>query len=340
MARDATELSLRPGWARRLVAGPRILALRRYGLQIGTVAMALLLWVIYAVKAPETWLSDDRIYSSLMSTVPFTAVMALGLTLVVIAREIDLSFPSVMAVSALVFVETPGDPVFGLLAGVGAGLVVGLLNGLVVVKLGIPSLVATIGTLFFWRGIVLVATGGNGSGLTDESASWVGRVLVGRIADGRIPAQMLWTLGFAVCLWLLLNRHRFGAHVYLVGDNVESAKMMGVNADRVRTAVFTMLGGLAGFAGIVSGLEVSYFWPTGGEGQLLPTIVAVFIGGTSVFGGTGTIFGTTLGSFITGSIEPGIVSIGLTGFYTQVIWGAMIVLALVMQAVVMRRVGR
>jgi len=116
--------------------------------------------------------------------------------------------------------------------------------------------------------------------------------------------------------------------------------MMGVNADRVRITVFTILGGLAGFAGILAALEVSYFWPTGGEGQLLPTIVAVFIGGTSVFGGMGTIFGTTLGSFITGSIEPGIVSIGLTGFYTQVIWGAMIVLALVMQAVVMRRVGR
>ncbi len=340
MARDATELSVGAGWARRLAAAPRALALRRYGLQIGTVAMALLLWVIYAVKAPETWLSDDRIYSSLMSTVPFTAIMALGLTLVVIAREIDLSFPSVMAVGMLVFVSTPGDPILGLLAGVGSGLAVGLLTGLTVVKLGIPSLVATIGTLFFWRGIVLVATAGEGTGTVEETQSWVGKMLVGRLADGRIPAQMLWALGIAAVLWLLLNRHRLGAHVYLVGDNVESAKMMGVNADRVRITVFTLLGGLSAFAGVVASLEVSYFWPTVGEGQLLPTIVAVFIGGTSVFGGMGTIFGTTMGSFITGSIEPGIVSIGLTGFYTQVIWGAMIVLALVMQAVVMRRVGK
>jgi len=272
--------------------------------------------------------------------VPLTAMMALGLTLVVIAREIDLSFPSIMAVSALVFVETPGDPFFGLVTGVAAGLAVGLLTGLIVVRLGIPSLVATIGVLFFWRGIVLVATGGNGSGLVEERASWIGKILVGRLAGDRIPAQMLWMLGFAVVLWLLLNRHRFGAHVYLVGDNVESAKMMGVNADRVRITVFTILGGLAGFAGVLAGLEVSYFWPTGGEGQLLPTIVAVFVGGTSVFGGTGTIFGTSMGSFITGSLEPGIVSIGLTGLYTQVIWGAMIVLALVMQAVVKGRMSR
>lgn len=340
MARNVTEAPARLEWRRRLAAAPGALPLRRYGLQLGTVIMALALWIIFAVRAPETWVDDDRIYSSLMSTVPFTLIMALGLTLVVIAREIDLSFPSVMAIGMLVFVNTPGDPVLALFGALGSGLAVGLLTGLVVVKLGIPSLVATIGTLFFWRGIVLVATDGQGRGTVDDTGSWVGSMLVGRLADGRIPAQMLWALGLAVVLWVLLNRHRFGAHVYLVGDNVESAKMMGVNADRVRISVFMILGGLAAFAGVIASLEVSYFWPTVGEGQLLPTIVAVFIGGTSVFGGMGTIFGSSLGSFITGSIEPGIVSIGLTGFYTQVIWGGMIVVALVMQAVVMRRIGR
>jgi simple sugar transport system permease protein len=164
-------------------------------------------------------------------------------------------------------------------------------------------------------------------------------MLVGRIG-GRIPAQMLWTIGIAVALWFLLNRHRFGAHVYLVGDNVESAKMMGVNTDRVRILVFAILGAAAGFAGVLASLEVSYFWPTVGEGQLLPTIAAVFLGGTSVFGGIGTIFGTTVGAFFAGSIEPGIVSIGLTEFYTQVIYGAIIVLSLTMQAIVMRRIAR
>jgi simple sugar transport system permease protein len=310
---------------------------RRYGLQIGTVGMALALWVIFVSRASSTWLTFD-IYSSLMSTVPFTAIMALALTLVVIAKEIDLSFPSVMGVAMLVFVNTPGDTIFGLLTAVLAGIVVGLLTGLMVVKLGIPSLVATIGGLFFWRGIVIVATGANGTGLTTESSSWVGKMLVGRIG-GQIPAQMVWTIAIAVALWLLLNRRRFGAHVYLVGDNIESARMMGVNTDRVRILVFAILGGAAGFAGVLASLEVSYFWPTVGEGQLLPTIAAVFLGGTSVFGGMGTIFGTTVGSFFAGSIEPGIVSIGLTEFYTQVIYGAIIVLSLTMQAIVMRRIA-
>lgn len=333
-----TELPARVGWRGRLGAGRRELRVRRYGLQIATVVMGLVLWTIYAVKAPTTWLHVD-IYSSLMSSVPFAAIMALGLTLVVIAREIDLSFPSIMAVSTLVFVETPGDPLFKLVVGVVAGVAVGLTNGFIVVKVGIPSLVATLGTLFFWRGVVKVITDGVGTETVSVQGTFTYDLLVGRIA-GTIPAQMVWTLVFAVVLWLLLNRHRFGAHVYLVGDNVESAKMMGVNADRVRITVFAILGGLAGFAGIISTLEVNYFWPTVGEGQLLPTIAAVFLGGTSVFGGVGTIFGSTLGAFITGSIEPGIVSIGLTGLYTELIVGAIIVLALVMQAVVMRRIVR
>lgn len=338
MARQLTDLPARLYWRGRPAGGRRSLPLRRYGLQIATVVMALVLWAVYAFKAPETWLHVD-IYTSLMSTVPFVAIMALGLTLVVIAREIDLSFPSIMAVSTLVFVETPGDPLFQLVVGVAAGVAVGMLNGLVVVKVGIPSLVATLGALFFWRGVVKVITDGVGTETVSVQDTFTYDLLVGRVA-GTIPAQMVWMLVLAVLIWLLLNRHRFGAHVYLVGDNVESAKMMGVNVDRVRILVFAILGGLAGFAGILSTLEVNYFWPTVGEGQLLPTIAAVFLGGTSVFGGVGTIFGSTLGAFITGSIEPGIVSIGLTGLYTELIVGAIIVLALAMQAVVMRRIVR
>ena len=134
----------------------------RYGLQLGTFAMALVLWTVLAVGASETWLHFD-IYSSLMSSVPLTGMIALSLTLVVIAREIDLSFGSVMAVGAWVFVSV-GQPELGLLAGLAAGLGVGLLNGLIVVRFGIPSLVATIGTWFFWGGIVVWLTGGKGAG--------------------------------------------------------------------------------------------------------------------------------------------------------------------------------
>jgi simple sugar transport system permease protein len=315
-----------------------LISFRRYGLQAGTLAMATVLWIILAVGAPETWLHVD-IYSSLMSTVPVTqsGMIALTLTFVVIAREIDLSFGSVMAVGTWVFMASQ-QPELGLVGGVAAGLIVGLLNGVIIVRFGIPSLVATIGSWFFWAGIVLVGTGAVGGG-TDFASGFVTHLLTGRIG-GYVPAEMPWMIGFAILLWILLNRHRFGAHVYLVGDNEESARMMGVRTDRVRIAVFGLMGAAAAFSGIASTLEAHYFWPTVGSGAMLPTVATVFLGGTSIFGGRGTIFGTVVAAFVIGSIEPGTVSLGLTGFYTQVIDGAVIVLALVMQAFVRQRSQR
>ncbi len=309
---------------------------RRYGLQSGTVFMAAVIFVILAVGSPETWLHYD-IYSSLMSTVPVTqsGIIALTLTLVVIAGEIDLSFGSVMAVGTWVFMSSP-SPELGLIAGLAAGLGVGLLNGWIVVRFGIPSLVATIGAWFFWAGIVLVGTSGVGAG---TSAGHITNLLTGRIG-GYVPAEMPWMFGFAIVLWVLLNRHRFGAHVYLVGDNEQSARMMGVRSDRVRMGVFALNGVAAAFAGISSTMEAHYFWPTVGSGAMLPTVAAVFLGGTSIFGGRGTIFGTFVAAFVIGAIEPGIVSLGLTGFYTQVIYGAVIVIALIVQSAVRGRAER
>lgn len=321
-----------PDW--RQPALRRLFSVRRYGLQAGTLAMALALWILFAVGAPETWLHFD-IYSSLMSTVPLTGMVALTLTLLVIAREIDLSFGSVMAVGSWVFIAT-GQPVLGLIAGVGAGLGVGILNGITVVRFGIPSLVATIGSWFFWAGIVLYGTEGKGAG-TDFASGFVTTLVTGRIG-GYVPAEFVWMVGIAVVLWVLLNRHRFGAHVYLTGDNEQSARMMGVRTGRVRIALFALVGASAAFAGIASTLESNYFWPTVGSGAMLPTVAAVFLGGTSIFGGRGTIFGTFVAAFVIGAIEPGIVSIGWTGLLTQVIYGAVIVVALIMQAFVMRRV--
>jgi simple sugar transport system permease protein len=310
-----------------------LVSLRRYGLQLGTFAMALALWIVFAVGAPETWLHFD-IYSALMSTVPLTGIIALALTIVVIAREIDLSFGSVMAVGAWVFIVT-GRPVVGLIAGLAAGLGVGLLNGLIVVRFGIPSLVATIGTWFFWGGIVLYGTAGKGAG-TDFANGFVESLITGRVRG--VPAEFFWMVGIAIVLWVMLNRHRFGAHTYLVGDNEQSARMMGVRTPRVRVTVFALVGLAAAFAGIASTLENHYFWPTVGSGAMLPTVAAVFLGGTSIFGGRGTIFGTFVGAFVIGAIEPGIVSLGWTGLLTQVIYGAVIVGALIMQAFVIRRV--
>lgn len=327
----SARLSLRPTLVR---AG------RRYGLQIGIVSVLLVIWAFFVVGAPDTFLSS-QIYAAYMSTIPFFAVMALPLTMVIIAGEIDLSFPSIMAISMVMFVtvlEATGSAELAFVACLAVGFLVGLLNGFIVVRLGIPSLVATIGTQFLWRGVVLVITNGSPTSLVSMKGTFLHTVLVGRVAN-YLPAQMIWMIVVAVLAWVFLNRHKFGAHVYLIGDNRDSAELMGVNVNRTRMLVFAFVGLAAAFGGVLSSLQVSYLWVTLGEGYLLRTLAPVFLGGTSVFGGTGTIFGTFIACLIIGAIEAGIVAIGLTGFWTQLIYGLIIVISVAMQAMLSRRLG-
>jgi simple sugar transport system permease protein len=314
---------------------------RAYGLQIGIVCVLLVIWLLFVIGAPETFLSST-IYAAYMSTIPFFAIIALPLTLVVIAGEMDLSFPSIMAVGLVAFTKVfavTNNVLLAFVACLAAGFLVGLLNGVIVVKVGVPSLVATIGTQFFWRGLVLVVTNAGGTSLVPVKETALRQALVGRLAD-YVPAQMIWTVAIAISVWTLLNRHKLGAHVYLIGDNRDSAKLMGVNVERTRMLVFAIVGLAAAFAGLLASLEVSYFWVTLGEGYLMNTLASVFLGGTSVFGGVGTIFGTFVACFIIGTINAGMVAIGLTGFYTQLIYGLIIVISVSLQVVLNRRLAR
>ena len=313
---------------------------RQHATQIGTLAVGLLVWLVFVIGAPRTFLSYN-IYQAFMSTTPFFALMALPLTMVVIAGEIDLSFPSIMALGMTAYAFTlvyTGSLLLAFVACGLAGILAGLVNGVIVAGLGIPSLVATIGTQFFWRGVVLVSTGGNGVSLVPTRGTVFYSIMVGRVA-GLIPAQMLWTIAVAAAAAFLLNRHRFGAHVYLIGDNIESAKLMGVNVRQRKTLLFVIMGWAAAFAGLLASLEVTYFWPTLGDGYLLTTIASVFLGGTSVFGGTGSVLGTFVACFIIGAINAGIVAIGLTGFWTQLIYGLIIVVSVTLQTVLSRKLA-
>lgn len=313
--------------------------LRPYGLQLGIIAVGVIIWLLFMASSPRTWMAPD-IYVALMTTVPFFALVALPLTLVVIAGEIDLSFPSIMAFGMLVFtrvVDATHNVLLALIACLLAGLLAGLLNGWIVVRVGVPSLVVTIGTQFFWRGVVLVVTGGNGSSLVPITDTFLYPLLVGRV--GGVPMQFIWMIIVAIVTWFFLNRHRYGAHLYLTGDNIESARLMGVNVDRTKMVAFAVVGLAAAFAGLVQSAELKYYWPTLGEGYLLSTLASVFLGGTSVFGGTGTILGTFVAAFIIGSINAGIVAAGLAGFWTQVIYGLIIAGSTSLQTMVSRRLA-
>jgi len=318
---------------------------RTYGAQLGILGVFLGLWIIFIISAPETFLSS-RIYFAFMSTIPFFAIMAIPLTMVVIAGEMDLSFPSIMGMGMVAFsfmytatesIASVSTRVFlSFLAALISGALIGWLNGVIIVKFGIPSLVATIGTQFFWRGAVLVLTEGKNYSLNYIKETFLYPALVGKIG-GYFPMQMIWLIVIAIAGWVLLNRHKFGAHIYLIGDNVQSAQLMGVRTGRVRIRAFMLIGLISAFAGVLYSFHIAYFWPSLGDGYLLNTLASVFLGGTSVFGGTGTILGTFLGAFIIGAIEAATVAVGLTGFWTQLIYGLIIVLSVIMHTYLRKR---
>ncbi len=313
--------------------------------QLGIVGVFVALWIIFIVAAPQTFLKS-QIYLAFMSTVPFFAIMAIPLTIIVIAAEMDLSFPSAMAMGMVAFLlvvdatsglgNVPLQVFLAFCAALLTGTFIGWLNGFIVVRFGIPSLVATIGTQFFWRGAVLVLSQGKSGTLVYVKESFLYPLLVGKIG-GVFPAQTIWLVLIAVLGWVLLNRHKFGAHIYLTGDNIKSAELMGVNTGRTRILAFVLIGVVSALAGVIASFHVVYFWPSLGDGKLLPTMASVFLGGTSVFGGTGTILGTFLGAFIIGAIEAATVAVGLTGFWTQLIYGLIIVLSVIMHTYLRKR---
>ena len=314
--------------------------LRRYGSQLGIIGVGLAMWIAFILLAPTVFLDPD-IYTAFAETTPLFAVIALALTFVVITGEIDLSFPSIMALGTAVFclLAQAGLPHWiGIVAGLATGAACGWLNGALIARLNIPSLVITIGTSFLYRGIELILMNGTGVPLTADKYPTLQLIFNSHVYG--VPVESLWAVLFAIVLWVLLNRTRFGAHVFLVGDNPTSSRLMGINAARVKGRAFMLVGVAAVFCGLMTSFVGYYFWPTTGDGFLLNTIASVFLGGTSVFGGSGSIVGSLVAAYIIGAINAGIVSAGINAFYTQLCFGLVIVLSVVLQTIIERRVRR
>ena len=257
-------------------------------------------------------------------------VLAAGLTLVIAAGEIDLSFPSIIALSGWVLAYCThelGSPWIGFALALLAGAVVGYVNGILVAHVGIPSIIATLATQFLWGGLTTVFSQGLSYSLGDIDDASLWHLLVGRI--GPVPVQALWALAVAVALWFVLNRHRFGEHLLFIGDNVRVAEVVGVNVAREKVRVFVLMGVLAAFASVLLTLENKTFFNTQGGGYLLEVMAAVFIGGTSVFGGQASVVGTVAGAFIIGMVEAGLVATGLQGFWVRAVVGVVFLAAVI-----------
>jgi len=308
----------------------------RYKSQIGLVIMTASIFVLFMITSPEVFLRG-RIYQSFLSTVPIMGIMALGLTFVLAMGEIDLSFPSVMALSGFVFVsifQATNSVILALICSILSGVVVGLINGTLVTAIGIPSIVVTLGMQFLVRGFSNIISNGLARTVPVGKTISYG-IFVGKL--GVIPAQSIWFAGLAIFLSFLLFRHKFGEHVLFVGDNQEAARMMGVNVNRVKIMVFILMGVMASFAGILSCYRMRTWWPTMGDGYMMMVMPAVFVGSSSMSGGEASIFGTFLASFLIGSLEAGIVASGLSGFWTRFICGVLIIVSVIIHTLTKKR---
>ena len=297
-----------------------------------------LMLALFMYTAPEVFLAP-QIYTTLLSTAPPLILLAVGLTFVIGAGEIDLSFPSVIAFSGFVFAVLFKQYQLGWLAvlgGLASGVLVGVVNGLLIARIGIPSFIATLGTQFFWSGMATVLSGGKSYALRGADQSSVWQFIVGNFGDpnsiawqDQISIQAVWTALIVVSLWFVLNRHRFGEHILFIGDSNDVARVVGINVGLEKVRLYTLMGALAAVAAIMLTLENKNYFGNQGQGYLLTAIAAVLIGGTSIFGGRATIVGTVFGCFIIWMIEAGLVASGLTGAWVRTVQGLIFLVAIV-----------
>jgi len=323
---QAAMKSDKPAVDRPASAFRRLLADNRAA--VGTFVVFIAMMSVFMVASPAVFMSWE-IYNSVLVTLPVALCLAAPLVFVVTVGEIDLSFPATMGFSAWIFallVHAGANVVLAMLAALATGTVLGLGVGALVVYASLSSLIATLGMNYMLRGLILIVTQGKSIALLELRDSTAANLFAGDVFG--LPVQVLWALAFVVLAAMLFNRHRFGARVHVVGDNPDSAAQMGINTGRVRVATFAFMGLGAALAGVFTTLVNFTWWPTTGDGYLLPAIASVFVGGTPTWGGIGTIAGGAIGALTVAFIQTGIVASGLSGFYVQFFNGLIIVLAL------------
>jgi ribose/xylose/arabinose/galactoside ABC-type transport system permease subunit len=302
---------------------------RRNRRPLSALVFFIILLTLFTIANPTLFLGS-QIYNAVFVSLPISIILVVPLVFIVTSGEIDLSFPSVVGLCAWAFaagIRDGWNPFLSVGAAVAVGLAAGLLNGFLVTGLKLSSLVATLGMNFLLRGLIHIGNQGYGISVAELIDTPFYNLFVGEV--GGFPVQMIWGILFAVIGWALFSRHRFGAQNAAVGDNQDSSREMGINVERIKTMTYLYMGIACALAAVLSTLINSTFYPTTGEGYLLPTLAAVFVGGTPTWGGVGTVMGGVIGAFIVGFIETGIIASGLTGFYTQFFYGLIIILSLI-----------
>ena len=315
-----------------LVGGSSTGRWERYGI----LGVLLLLIGFMAVSAPN-FVSIGNAFNVAQS-VSVNAVLAAGMTVVILTAGIDLAVGSIVAVSGVstvIALNAGFNPVLAVALGLLAAGLAGLVNGAVIAYLLLPPFIVTLGGLTYLRGVAYSLTDAKPVPIDGPSPlEWLGS---GAIAG--VPVAVIVMALTYVLFWFLLERTRFGRHVYAVGGNPEAARLGGVKVRRILIQVYVISGLTAGLAGITFAARVRSGQVTAGEGYELDAITAVILGGTSLFGGKGRIFGTLAGALIIGVLSNGLILMGVP-FYSQlIVKGIVVILAVATDYLRTRRLG-
>jgi simple sugar transport system permease protein len=274
--------------------------------------------------------------SSMFAFIPELGLIALGMTMLLTAGQFDLSVGAVFGFAPLIaFILTndKGVPLeLAVLIGLLAGTSVGLVNGILVTKAGISSFLVTLATLLIVRGTALYISNGFPQPTLDVH-SWLQTPLVGTFYVGnlQVHASLIWFVVLALLLGFVLKHTRVGNWIMATGGNPEAARARGIKTDRLTISLFVLCSALASLAGVISDLRVGSAYPDAGVGYELEVIAMCVIGGTSLFGGTGTILGTVLGVILLRSIRNGVILVGVPGLAYNIFVGALILIAMLLQ---------
>ena len=267
-----------------------------------------------------------------LEAIPLLGITAVGVGLLMITGEFDLSVGSNFIFSSIVMAMLASrgwPPLLAALVALAIGCGIGLLNGLITLWARIPSLITTIGTNGIWGAATLFVHGAASQSFNVSGVS--ATIMSGTIGD--FPAEFFWMIGVAVLAWAFLQRHKIGNHFFAVGGNQRSANATGIRVKRTKLIAFGVAGTLAALAGVLAAARVNTITP-GGETDLpLQVIGACVIGGTALMGGRGTVLGMVLGSALLYWIEDVLLLLGAPGFYLDAFVGALIIVAAAAYAV-------
>lgn len=297
-----------------------------YGIIIAFVALCLVLSIIN-----ENFMTWENWVNVLRQT-SINGILAIGMTYVILTKGIDLSVGSILAVSGIVAAslvtgDAANSAIIGVFAGLLVGAILGAVNGGIVARLAVAPFVVTLGMLSVARGLTFIYNDGMPIANLSADFKFLGQGMV-----GEIPVPVIILVFIFAVFWFILKYTTFGRYVYAVGGNEKSAKTSGINTRMVIFVVYIISGALAALAGLILAARTTSALPQAGVAYELDAIAAVVIGGTSLSGGVGTLTGTLIGALIIGVINNGLDLLGVSSYYQQVIKGAIIVAAVLLDA--------